>query len=51
MTRTKVLDLAALPDGGVELVVVAGLDVALFRRGDEIFAVGDAGRSGESICS
>ena len=41
MPRTKVLDLAALPDGGVELVVVDGLDVALFRRGDEVFAIGN----------
>ena len=38
MARTKVLDLAALPDGGVELVVAGGLDVALFRRGGEILA-------------
>lgn len=39
--RVKVLDAAALPPGGVELVTVDGQDVALFRRGDEIFAIGN----------
>jgi nitrite reductase (NADH) small subunit len=41
MPRIKVLDLAALPSGQFALVTVDGLDVALFRRGDEIFAIGD----------
>ncbi len=41
MSRTRVLDLAALPPGGVELLVVRGIDVALFRRGDEFFAIGN----------
>jgi nitrite reductase (NADH) small subunit len=51
MARTKVLDLAALPDGGVELVVVDGLDVALFRRGDEIFAIGnECAHKGGNLC-
>ena len=51
MTRTKVLDLAALPDGGVELVVAGGLDVALFRRGDEIFALGnECAHKGGNLC-
>jgi nitrite reductase [NAD(P)H] small subunit len=51
MARTKVLDLAALPDGGVELVVVDGLDVALFRRGDEVFAIGnECAHKGGNLC-
>jgi nitrite reductase (NADH) small subunit len=51
MERVKVLDLAALPDGGVELVVVDGLDVALFRRGDEIFALGnECAHKGGNLC-
>ena len=51
MKRTKVLDLAALPDGGVELVVEDGLDVALFRRGDEIFAIGnECAHKGGNLC-
>jgi nitrite reductase (NADH) small subunit len=51
MTRVKVLDLASLPDGGVELVVVDGLDVALFRRGDEIFAIGnECAHKGGNLC-
>ena len=51
MPRTKVLDLAALPDGAVELVVVDGLDVALFRRGEEIFALGnECAHKGGNLC-
>ena len=51
MARTKVLDLAALPDGGVELVVAGGLDVALFRRGDEFFAIGnECAHKGGNLC-
>jgi NAD(P)H-dependent nitrite reductase small subunit len=41
MARVKVLDLAALAPGTAELVTADGQDVALFRRGDEIFAVGN----------
>jgi len=41
MPRVKVLDKAALLDGQVSLVVVDGEDVALFRRGEEIFALGN----------
>ena len=41
MARFKVLDLAALPPGEAVLVTVNGQDVALFRRGDEIFAIGN----------
>ena len=37
----KVLDLAGLPPGQSALVTVNGEDVALFRRGDEIFAIGN----------
>ena len=51
MTRTRVLDLAALPPGGVELVVVRGMDVALFRRGEEIFALGnECAHKGGNLC-
>jgi len=51
MARVKVLDLAALPDGAVELAVVNGLDVALFRRGDEILAIGnECAHTGGNLC-
>ena len=51
MARTRVLDLASLPDGGVELVVADGLDVALFRRGAEIFAIGnECAHKGGNLC-
>jgi nitrite reductase (NADH) small subunit len=51
VSRVKVFDLKALPDGGVELAVVNGLDVALFRRGDEIFAVGnECAHKGGNLC-
>ena len=51
MPRVKVLDLAALPDGAVELAVVNGLDVALFRRGDEILAIGnECAHTGGNLC-
>jgi len=41
MARMKALDLAALPPGQAALVTVDGEDVALFRRRDEIFAIGN----------
>ena len=41
MARVKVLELAALPPGQAALVSVEGQDVALFHRGDEIFAIGN----------
>jgi len=41
MARVKVLELSALPAGQVALVSVDGEDVALFRRGDELFAFGN----------
>ena len=51
MSRTRVLDLAALPPGSVELVVVRGMDVALFRRGEEIFAIGnECAHKGGNLC-
>ena len=37
----KVLELAGLPPGQTALVTVNGEDVALLRRGDEIFAIGN----------
>jgi len=41
MPKHKVLDLAALPPGGSKYVTVNGENVALFRKGDEVFAIGD----------
>ena len=41
MPRVKVLELAALSPGQAALVTVDGEDVALFRRDDEIFAIGN----------
>ena len=41
MPRVKVLELSALPEGQALLVIVDGEDVALFRRGEEIFALGN----------
>ena len=39
--RVKVLDASALADGRPALVTVEGRDVAVFRRGDEILAIGN----------
>jgi len=51
MAAIKVLDLTALAPGAVELVTVNGDDVALFRRGDEIFALGNqCPHQGGSLC-
>lgn len=51
MPRVKVLSAAALPEGGVELAVVGGLDVALFRRGGGIFAIGnECAHKGGNLC-
>jgi nitrite reductase/ring-hydroxylating ferredoxin subunit len=41
MPRVKVLELAALPPGQAVLVTVGREDVALFRQGDEVFAIGN----------
>jgi len=41
MARVKVLELSALPSGQIALVSVDGEGVALFRCGDEIFALGN----------
>jgi nitrite reductase (NADH) small subunit len=41
MPRVKVLDVADLPAGKATLVSVDGRDVALFRRGDEVLAIGN----------
>ena len=51
MARARALDLADLPPGKTALATVDGLDVALFRRGDEIFAVGnECPHQGGSLC-
>ena len=41
MPKHKVLDLSALASGSATLVQVDGQDVALFRRRDEVFAIGN----------
>ena len=41
MTRFLVASLDALPDGAGHLVEAAGRRLALFRRGTEVFALGD----------
>ena len=51
MARIKVLDLAALKPGVPSLVSVDGQDVAVFRRGDEILAIGnECPHQGGSLC-
>ena len=51
MARVKVLDLAALEPGEAALVTVNGLDVPLFRRGDEVLAIGnECPHQGGNLC-
>ncbi len=51
MRRVKVLDLSALTPGQGALVSVDGRDVALFKRGDEVLAIGnDCPHQGGSLC-
>ena len=51
MTRVKALELAALPPGEAALAAVNGQDVALFRRGEEILAIGNAcPHQGGNLC-
>ena len=51
MGRVKVLEVAALPRGEAALAVINGQDVALFRRGEEIFAIGNAcPHQGGNLC-
>jgi len=51
MPRAKVLDLAELPPGKSALVTAAGSDVALFRQGEEVFAIGnECIHQGGSLC-
>jgi nitrite reductase/ring-hydroxylating ferredoxin subunit len=51
MGRVKVLELAGLPKGEAALAVVNGQDVALFRRGEEIFAIGNTcPHQGGNLC-
>jgi nitrite reductase (NADH) small subunit len=46
-----VLDLAALPDGAAAFASFGEEDVALFRRGDEIFAIGNqCPHQGGNLC-
>lgn len=49
--RVKAVDLGALPPGQAALVSVGGRDVAVFRRRDEIFALGnECPHQGGSLC-
>ena len=51
MPKRKVLDLASLPQNKSALVTVDGEDVAVFRRGQEIFAIGnECPHQGGSLC-
>ena len=51
MARVWAIDLADLPPGKTALVTVDGMDVALFRRGGEVFAIGNAcPHQGGSLC-
>lgn len=51
MPKHKVLDLASLPQNKSALVTVDGEDVAVFRRGQEIFAIGnECPHQGGSLC-
>jgi nitrite reductase (NADH) small subunit len=51
VARVQVLELAALPSGEAALVLVNGEDVALFRRGDEVFAIGNqCPHQGGNLC-
>jgi nitrite reductase/ring-hydroxylating ferredoxin subunit len=50
--RVKVLDAGALAPGQPTLVTVDGRDVALFRRGDEVLAIGnECPHQGGSLCN
>lgn len=49
--RVKALAVAAVPPGKGVLASVNGRDVAVFRRGDEILAIGnDCPHQGGSLC-
>lgn len=51
MARGKVLDLAALEPRTPILVTVNGDDVMLYRRGEEVFAIGnECPHQGGSLC-
>jgi nitrite reductase/ring-hydroxylating ferredoxin subunit len=50
-SKVRALALSELADGKTALVTVDGLDVALFRRGEEIFAIGNTcPHQGGSLC-
>jgi nitrite reductase/ring-hydroxylating ferredoxin subunit len=51
MARVRVLDLADLPPEKTALVTLDGVDVALFRRGTEVLAIGnECPHQGGSLC-
>ena len=51
MARVRVLALAELSPGTAGLASVDGVDVALFRRGDEVLAIGNAcTHQGGNLC-
>jgi nitrite reductase/ring-hydroxylating ferredoxin subunit len=51
MARVRALDLATLRAGEAALATVEGQDVAVFRRGDEVLAIGnECPHQGGSLC-
>jgi len=51
LARTRTLGVEELADGKSAFVTVDGVDVALFRRGEEIFAIGnECPHQGGSLC-
>ena len=51
MGRVRALQVAELPRGEAALATVNGLDVAVFRRGEEILAIGNAcPHQGGNLC-
>jgi NAD(P)H-dependent nitrite reductase small subunit len=51
VARVRALDLGDLPPDKTALVTIDGTDVALFRRGDEVFAIGnECPHQGGSLC-
>jgi nitrite reductase/ring-hydroxylating ferredoxin subunit len=50
-TLVPVIELSALPDGAGRRVRAAGLDLALFRIGDAVYAIDDGcPHAGASLC-
>lgn len=51
MARVRALDVGELAPGGTAFATVDGIDVAIFHRGAEIFAIGnECPHQGGSLC-